>query len=293
MNTRIFPFAIAIALVLSSSPLFAGSAGFLNISTRLKVSTGDNALIGGFIVQGNPSGGTGPISPFKKVIIRAIGPSLAINGMRLPGRLEDPTLELRDDSGALIFSNDNWVQGSQAQEIADSGLAPADDFEAAIVASLVPGSYTAVMRGVHNTTGIGVVEVYDMAKEVPAGLANISSRGLVQTGDDVMIGGFIAGNQTGQAIVRGIGPSLTPFGIANALADPTLALHDAQGVLIASNDDWRDSPDRAAIEAAGLAPPHNKESALLASLTPGNYTAVVRGRNDTVGVGLVEAYSLP
>jgi autotransporter-associated beta strand protein len=255
------------------------ATGFLNISTRMQVGTGDNALIGGVIIAG-----TMP----KKVIIRATGPSLT----SLPGRLGDPTLELRDSAGALLFANNNWRE-SQAQEIIDTGLAPSNDNESAIIATLAPGSYTAIMRGAGNTTGIGVVEVYDLASEVPARLANISSRGFVQTGDNVMIGGFIAGNQAMHVMVRAIGPSLTPFGIPNALADPTLALHDAQGAMIASNDDWAESIDRPAIEAAGLEPTNAKESAIPATLAPGNYTAIVRGTNDTVGVALVEVYHLP
>jgi autotransporter-associated beta strand protein len=251
---------------------------FLNISTRMNVGTGDNALIGGFIVTGNTS---------KKVIIRAIGPSLA----SLPGRLADPTLELRDNAGGLISSNDNWVDSPQAQQIIGSGLPPSHDDEAAIVATLAPGSYTAVMRGAGNTTGLGVVEAYDLAQEVSARLANISSRGLVETGDNVMIGGFIAGYQAMQVIVRAIGPSLTQFGIANALADPTLELHNSSGTIIAFNNDWQDT-DQVAIAATGIPPAHNKESAILATLAPGNYTAIVRGLNDTTGVGLVEVYHL-
>ena len=254
------------------------ATGFLNISTRMRVGTGDNALIGGFIVTGNAP---------KKVMIRAIGPSL----VSLPGRLADPTLELRDSAGGLIFSNDNWVESPQVQQIIDSGIPPSNDHEAAIVATLAPGSYTAVMRGAGNSTGIGVVEVYDLAQEVPAKLANISSRGLVETGDNVMIGGFIAGNQAMHVIVRAIGPSLTQFGIANALADPTLELHNSNGAVIAFNNDWRDT-DQVAIEATGIPPGNNKESAIVATLVPGPYTAIVRGLNDTTGVGLVEVYHL-
>ena len=253
------------------------ATGFLNISTRMSVGTGDNALIGGFIVTG-----TVP----KKVILRAIGPSLA----PLPGRLADPTLELRDGAGALILSNDNWMD-SQAQEIIDTGIPPSSNLEAAIVATLAPGSYTAIMRGAGNTTGIGVVEVYDLALNVPARLANISSRGFIQTGDDVMIGGFITGNQATPLIVRAIGPSLTQLGVANAQADPTLELHDSSGALIAFNNDWRDTAE-IAIAATGIPPSDNKESAILATLAPGNYTAIVRGLNNTTGVGLVEVYHL-
>ncbi len=253
-------------------------AGFLNISTRMQVGTGDNALIGGFIVTGGAS---------KKAIIRAIGPSLA----PVQGRLADPMLEVRDSGGGLLFSNDNWMEGTQTQEIIDSGIPPVDEHEAAIVATLAPGSYTAVMRGVGNTTGIGVVEVYDLATEVSARLANISSRGLVNTGDSVMIGGFIAGNQAMHVIVRALGPSLRQSGVPNALADPTLELHDAQGAIISFNDDWRQT-NEAAIEATGIPPTDDKESAILATLGPGNYTAIVRGQNASTGVGLIEFYDL-
>lgn len=254
------------------------ATGFLNISTRLRVGTGDNALIGGFIITGSVS---------KRVIIRAIGPSLA----SLPARLADPTLELRDSAGGLIFSNDNWVDSPQRQQIIDSGIPPSNDHEAAIIATLAPGSYTAVMRGAGNTTGIGVVEVYDLAQEVSAKLANISSRGFVELGDNVMIGGFIVDNQAARVMVRAIGPSLTQSGITNALADPTLELHNGDGAIIAFNNDWRDT-DEAAIAGTGIPPANNKESAILTTLAPGPYTAIVRGRNDITGVGLVEFYNL-
>ncbi len=254
------------------------AVGFLNISTRLRVDTGDNALIGGFLVTGNAP---------KKVIIRAIGPSLA----PLPGRLSDPTLELRDSAGGMIFANDNWVESLQVQEIIDSTIPPNDDLEAAIVATLTPGSYTAVMRGVNNTIGIGLMEVYDLAPNVLSRLANISSRGLVETGDSVMIGGFIVDNQASHVIVRALGPSLTPFGIPNALSDPNLSLHDSQGAIIAFNDDWQET-NQAAIEATGIPPSDENESAILATVAPGNYTAIVRGQDDTTGVGLVEVYNL-
>jgi len=263
------------------------ATGFLNISTRMRVGTGDSALIGGFIVT--PSTGSGLSG--KRVIIRAIGPSLMAGGTPMSGRLLDPTLELRDSAGGLLFSNDNWMESVQVQEIIDSGIPPTDGNEAAIVATLAPGNYTAVMRGLNNSTGIGVVEVYDLAQDVPARLANISSRGFVETGDNVMIGGFIAGNQAMQVMVRALGPSLTQSGVPNALADPTVELHNAQGAVIAFNDDWQDT-DAASIEATGIPPTNDKESAILATLAPGNYTAIVRGLNDATGVGLVEFYDL-
>jgi autotransporter-associated beta strand protein len=254
----------------------------LNISARVEVGAADNVLISGFIIKGNA---------LKKVIIRAIGPSLTVGGGALPGRLADPALELRNRVNGLVFSNDNWVDSPQAQQIIDSGIPPSNDHEAAIVATLSPGTYTAVMRGVNNTSGIGVVEVYDLAQDVSASLPNLSSRGFVDAGDNVMIGGFIVGNQPSQLIVRAIGPSLTQFGITNALADPTLELHNGNGAIIAFNDDWQDS-DRAAIEDTGLPPSNNNESAITATLAPGNYTAIIRGRDNGTGVGLVEIYNL-
>jgi autotransporter-associated beta strand protein len=262
--------------------------GFLNLSTRMKVGTGDNALIGGFIVTRSTTGSGQTGAAPKKVILRAIGPSLA----SLPGRLSDPTLELRDSEGGLLVSNDNWTESSQAQEIMQSGLAPSHDHEAAIIATLAPGSYTAIMRGAGNTTGIGVVEVYDLAADIPSRLANISSRGFVETGDNVMIGGFIAGNQATPVIVRAIGPSLTQFGVPDALADPTLTLHNAQGAMIAFNNDWRET-EQIAIEGIGIPPTDPKESAILTTLPSGNYTAIVRGLNNRTGVGLIEVYHLP
>lgn len=259
------------------------ATGFLNISTRMRVGTGDHALIGGFIVTG-----TAP----KRVILRAIGPSLASGGAPLPGRLADPTLELRGPSGELISFNDNWSESSQAQEIIDSGIPPSDGQEAAIVATLMPGNYTAIMRGLNNTTGIGVVEAYDLTQGGLARLDNISSRGFVESGDNVMIGGFIADNHATHVMVRALGPSLAQSGIADALADPTLSLHNAQGDMIAFNNDWRDA-DQTTLEATGIPPSHDKESAALVTLAPGGYTAIVRGLDDASGVGLVEVYHLP
>ena len=260
----------------------APAVGLSNISTRGQVGAGDNALIGGFIV-------TGAVS--KKVIIRGLGPSLAVGGTPLPGRLADPTLELRDNTGALIFSNDNWMNSSQRQAIIDSGIPPGDTHEAAIVETLAPGNYTAIMRGVGDTTGIGIVEVYDLAPEVDAQLGNISTRGVVATGDNVMIGGFIVENQDTRVLLRALGPSLTPAGVSNALADPTLELHDGNGDVVAFNNDWEDT-DAADIENTGIAPTYTEEAAIIATLGPGHFTAIVRGRNNTSGVGLFEGYNL-
>jgi hypothetical protein len=267
-----------------------------NISTRLAVGTSDNVLIGGIIIQGNAP---------KKVIIRAIGPELTQYGV--PDVLQDPFLELHDGSGALIGQNDNWgttipggvITSDQVAEIQATGLAPGDSHESAIISTLQPGNYTAIVRGVSSTTGNALVEVYDLDTahldvSVNAQLGNISTRGLVQTGDNVMIGGFIVrGELPATVIVRATGPSLAQYGITNPLQDPTLELHDQTGAVIASNDNWMDAPNKQAIIDSGYAPSDSLESAILTTLAPGNYTAIVRGTNDTTGVALVEAFVLP
>jgi hypothetical protein len=269
-----------------------------NISTRAFVQTGDNVMIGGFIVQG-----TEP----KRLIIRAIGPELTQYGV--PNALANPTLELHDSTGALIASNDNWVStiiggiitSDQVPDIRNSGYAPGDGRESAIIAELPAGNYTAIVRGVNNTIGVALVEVYDLSPESNSILRNISTRGFVQTGDDVMIGGFIlAGTEAKNVIVRGIGPELTQYGVPHALVDPTLELYDATGTLIASNDNWTTtiiggiitSDQVRDIRNSGYAPGDRRESALIATLPPGNYTAIVRGVNNTTGVALVEVYDL-
>ena len=249
---------------------------FGNISTRLRVETGDNVLIGGFIISG-----TQP----KKVIVRAIGPSLT-----LAGALTDPFLELRDSSGVLIRSNDNWRSDQEAEIIATT-IPPGNDLESAIVETLPANNsaYTAIVRGVNGGTGIGVVEVYDLNQAVDSKLANISTRGLVQTEDNVLIGGLIVlGQNPLRVIVRAIGPSLS---VSGALGDPTLELHDGNGATIASNDNWR-SDQEAEIIATGIPPSDDLESAIVRNLAPSAYTAIVRGVNGTTGVALVEAYGL-
>jgi GH25 family lysozyme M1 (1,4-beta-N-acetylmuramidase) len=268
-----------------------------NISTRLSVGTGDNVMIGGFIING-----TQP----KKVIVRAIGPSLTQFG--LSDVLADPTLELHDGSGALIATNDNWqttqiggiITADQVNDIQNSGLAPTQAAESAIIATLQPGNYTAIVRGTNNTTGIALVEGYDLDRTVDAKLANISTRGLVQTGDNVMIGGIIViGNNPQKVIIRAIGPSLSNYGITNPLADPTLELYDGNGV-IATNDNWQTtqiggiitSDQSTEIQNSGLEPSQAAESAIIATLNPGSYTAIVRGNSNTSGVALVEVYQL-
>ena len=291
-------------------PEFGGSgtvrvrpSALRNISTRALVQTGDNVMIGGFIVPG---------PYYKTVVVRAIGPELSQYGV--PNPLANPRLELHDATGALICSNDDWqhtiiggvITWNQLADIQNSGHAPTDPRESAIIATLPPGNYTAIVRGVNNTVGVGLVEVYDNDLLYPyfqntSVLGNISTRSFVQTGADVMIGGFIVeGSGPKIVIVRAIGPELTQHGVPNPLADPTLELHNATGALIGSNDNWmttvlggiitRDQVQD--IRDSGHAPTDPRESAIIATLPPGNYTAIVRGMNSTTGVGLVEVYDL-
>ena len=281
-------------LTIVVGPIFGVPAlppsNLINISTRMRVLTSDNVLIGGFIITG-----TDP----KKVLIRGIGPSLGNYG--ITEALEDPTLELHQGS-TTVATNDNWKindQSGQSQEasITATTIPPANDLESAILTTLTPGAYTAILAGKNQTSGIGVVEVYDLAQAANSQLANISSRGFVDTGDNVMIGGFIVGGGTGggnaKVIVRALGPSIPVVG---ALGDPTLELHDASGTIVSSNDDWKTRPDgssqQAEIEATTIPPTNDLDSALVATLLPGNYTAVVRGKNNATGVGLVEVYAL-
>ena len=269
-----------------NTPLAAQPGRLQNISTRARVQTDDNVLIGGFIISG-----TEP----KKVIVRGIGPSLQVNGAPVAGRLEDPVIELYQQGNSdPIATNDNWRDNEA--EVAPTGLQPSSDFEAAIVRTLSPGAYTAIVRGQNKSSGIALAEVYEVQGTDVAKLANLSTRGFVQTGDDVMIGGFIAGPEgrgpTG-VVVRGLGPSLKNQ-LPAALNDPTLELYDGQGTLIEANDDWQQSSGAAQIQAASLAPADPAESAvLLPAATPGLYTAILRGKGDATGIGLVETYNIP
>ena len=240
-------------------------------------------MIAGFIITGNTP---------KRVVLRGMGPLLAGSG--ITDFLADPNLELRSSSGALLLSNNNW-KDTQRAEIEATGLAPNDDREAAIVTSLPPGAYSALLTGVGGTTGVGLVEVYDANAASTSELGNISTRGFVQGGNNVMIAGFILGGTTGNdhVALRGIGPSLTQFGVNPALADPTLELHDANGATLVTNDDWETDPvSAAALIANHLAPSNPKESGIYTSLAPGAYTAILAGKNGGIGIGLVEVYSL-
>ena len=255
----------------------------LNVSTRLRVQTGDNVGIAGFIITG-----TDPVH----VLVRAIGPSLTQFGV--PDALPDPVLELHGPGAFVTVTNNNWMDDpAQAALIIASGIPPTNNLESAIDAMLLPGAYTALVRGNNNASGVGLIEVYDLSHAVAAKLANISTRAFVDTGNNVVIAGFILGNNNGndRIVVRGLGPSLTAVGVPNALADPTLELRDSNGALLVSNNDWQDNPAQAAeLVAANLAPVNTHESGIAATLPPGLYTAVLAGRNNGTGVGLVEVY---
>jgi hypothetical protein len=254
-----------------------------NVSTRMHVLTGERVLIGGFIITGADS---------KKIALRALGPSLASSG--LTGLLNDPVLELHAADGSIITTNDNWQTDSGASDLTANSLAPANDEEAAIVRTLAPGVYTAIVRGNNESTGLGLIEIYDLSADSNSLLGNISTRGFVDMGDNVLIGGFIVGTgSSGRVAVRALGPSLSNIGIVGALADPLLELHDNNGTLIRTNDSWLLDPGATELLAAGLAPSNANEAAILSALAPGAYTAIVRGHGSNTGVALVEAYNLP
>jgi hypothetical protein len=265
------------------SPTPSPASRAVNLSTRMFVQTGDNVGIGGFIITG-----TAP----KHVLIRAIGPSLS--GLGVPNALADPTLELNSSGPFGTVTNDNW-RDDPVQELAiiATGIAPTNNLESAIDTTLNPGSYTAVVRGKNNTTGVALIEVYDLSQAVLAKLANISTRAFISTGDNIVIAGFILGGNNGndRIVVRGIGPSLTALGVPNALPDPTMELRDSNGALMRANNNWQDDSAQAAeLTAAGLAPSNPLESGIAATLPPGLYTALLAGLNNASGVGLVEVY---
>jgi hypothetical protein len=251
----------------------AATINLANISTRLAVGAGDNVLIAGFTITGSQP---------KKVIVRGLGPLLPVNA-----NLADPTLELHD-SGGTVAGNDNW-RDTQQDELKATTIPPTNDYDSAIVRTLAPGAYTAVLAGKGSTTGVGLVEVYDLDLAADSRLVNIATRGRVGEGDDVLICGTIAlGNGTTTVLFRALGPST---GVPGALNDPTLELHDGQGATIATNDNWQDT-QAAAIQATTIPPPDPREAAILRDLTPGAYTAVVRGKNGTTGVAVIDAYQL-
>ena len=263
----------------SPSPSASPASHLANISTRLRVGTGDNVLIAGFILQGSGE---------KRLIVRGIGPSLS----GLSGRLMDPVLELFDNGGNELAENDRWQDDVNAAETQESTLAPTDPNEPALLRRLLSADttlYTAVVSGKNGTTGIGLVEVYDLDQNGPVQIVNIATRGFVQIEDDAMIGGVIVtGEAEADLVIRAIGPSLT---VNNKLADPVLGLFNNDGDLIFANDDWK-ANQQEAIESTGLQPQNENESAIRISLKPGNYTAIVRGKNDSTGVAVVEVYKL-
>lgn len=271
----------------NTSEFFLRPSHFRNLSTRARIQPGEAALIGGFIAQGFSNAGS-------EIIVRVVGPSLASGGVPISDSLQDPILEIYVN-GRLIGSNDNWRDDpTGAAEVEKYGLAPANDMESAAV--IYPGNdgqYTAVIRGKNNSSGIGLVEFYDVSGTNLRPL-NISTRGLVQPGDNVMIGGFILAGGYGSthAVVRALGPSLASSGIANPLADPILELHDGNGATLATNDDWQETQE-AELNATGLAPTNPAESAIFALLQPAPYTAIVRGKGTAIGLALVEVYQLP
>ncbi|HEY1582327.1 MAG TPA: hypothetical protein VGF73_04415 [Chthoniobacterales bacterium] len=268
----------------AAGPSAASSAARpLNISTRMQIGAGDDVLIGGFVIDG-----TAP----KRVILRAIGPSLSAAGIANP--LADPFMELHASDRSLITTNDNW-KDSAAADIEATGLAPTNVLESAIIITLDPGTYTVIVRGKDGATGVGMVEVYEVGQSAGSQLDNLSARGRVGTGSNVMVGGFVLGGGDGNArlLIRALGPSLAPSGLQNVLADPTLELRDENGAVVSRNDNWRLSPQASAIEASGLQPSNDLEPAILETLAPGAYTAVVSGQAGLTGIALLDVYRLP
>jgi cyclophilin family peptidyl-prolyl cis-trans isomerase len=261
--------------------VIAAPGRLVQLSTRMQVGTGDNALFGGFIMRGAAS---------KRLMIRGIGPSTG-----LPGALANPVLELRDNNG-IIATNDNWFDAPNAQDMIDAHVAPREPNESGILITVPSNTtnafYTAIVTGANNTSGLGLVEVYDLDFGPGSTLLNISTRGQVGVDPNELIAGFfVGGSESKQILIRGIGPSLASANITNFLADPILEVHDAQGGVFI-NDDWGQSADKTAIQNSGLAPTNAKESAVLRILPPGPYTAILRGTNSTTGVGSVEVYQL-
>ncbi|MEY2560145.1 MAG: hypothetical protein QOG51_560 [Verrucomicrobiota bacterium] len=284
---------VSVTTPLGSASLENGpgaSSPVLNLSSRLTVFAGDDALFGGFIISGSES---------KKMLVRGMGPSLKKAGVA--NALEDPRLELHNQNGAIIASNDNWrttqvggaITADQVSDISATGLAPGDDREAALLVTLPAAAYTVVERGNNNMAGVGLVELYDLSSpSSTAKLANLSTRGSLLSGDDVLIAGFIVAQpKSASIIVRAIGPSLSKFDVSNPLPDPTIDLRDSNGLQIAFNNDWQDNQEQE-ITKTGLAPADRREAAIVTALAPGNYTAVVRGGSDNTGTGLVEVYDL-
>jgi hypothetical protein len=243
------------------------------------VGTGDAIMLNAFIITG-----TAP----RLVIVRGLGPSLPVSSP-----LADPVLELRDSGGAVIVTNNNWRDDpGQEAAILASGFAPPNNLEAAIIATLNPGSYTVVLRGNQGGTGRGVNDLHDLSSSTASSVTAIGTRAHILTGADILASGFVT-QQSGNVLLRVLGPSLNQAGVANALANPTLELRDGNGMLLISNDDWVNSTQQAEIAASGLAPPNPVESAIVATLPPGTYTAIASGSNNGTGIGYVQLYRLP
>jgi hypothetical protein len=242
------------------------------------VGTADQVCISGFIIQGQS----------KRVGVRGLGPSIRVGGVPVPGTIADPLFEVHDATGATIFLNDNW-RTLQETEIQDSGLAPGNDMEAALIATLPAGDYTAVLRDTNGRAGIGLIEVYDLDPGGNSKLLNLSARAYVGANDEVLIGGLVVQSVSRRLLLRALGPELAAYGVTGELGNPVLELHDFNGAILASNDNWRDASNSSEIADTGLAPADDRESAILAPLGPGTYTAIVRGLGGT-GVGLLEAY---
>jgi hypothetical protein len=262
---------------LRTTPDVAPAANsLLNVSTRSTVGTDDDRMIGGFIITGDEP---------KQIGIRALGPSLPV-----AGALANPQVTVYDSDNTVVASNLNW--NSARSSLIEAGLDPADEHEAALITTLAPGSYTAVVSAETGAIGVGLVEIYDLSSDNSSKLANISTRGKVGAADDVLIGGFILGGKAAtKVIVRAIGPSLAASGVTGVLPDPTLELYNGNGVEIASNDDWA-SDQKTEISATGIPPTNSKEPAIVATLAAGPYTAIVRGKDGGSGVALVEVYNL-
>lgn len=255
-----------------------------NMSTRGTIGSSENVLIGGFIVSGETQ---------RRVLIRAVGPSMSVNGTPVAGRINDPSLHVYGNGNATDVSNDNWQDSAQRDEIAATGLAPADPKEPAVIVTLRPGNYTAVVSGASGDTGIGLVEMYDLSNDPKSRIGNLSTRGYVGTGDNVLIGGVIfGGGSSSNVLFRAIGAGLQNQGVQNYLGDPMLDVYDSNGVAVASNDNVYDGGDTERIFSIGFPPMERTDSALIAALKPGGYTAIVRGARGNTGVALVEAYAL-
>ena len=277
-NTKVGQITVSRYAATPSPTPHPARQSLLNVSTRTFVQNGENVTIGGFIIAGNKA---------KKVIVRGLGPSLARAG--IAGAMSDPTLQLYNSKGILVGSNDNWT--THRNEVLATGLPPTDSRESAIVTTLQPGNYSCILKSKTGVPGVGLFELYDL-DVASSHLANISTRAKVGVGQSVVIGGFIiGGDQPTKVIIRALGPSLARSGISNALQDPKLELHGPTGSLIFANDNWRSSQQQQII-ATSIPPTDNREAAIVATLNPGSYTAVVRGAGSFTGVALVEVYNL-